>query len=455
MPFAVGSLPISFSDYIVASPLCCPARANFLTGQYGHNNGVLRNHYRGLREKGNILPTWLRRAGYRTAHVGKYLNGHTQTHEAEVPWGWDEWYTMQSTGYFDYELSDNGEVVEFGSEPDDYLTRVLNRRALELVDDYADGDRPFYLQLDHYASHPWARSGPEDECFTGATPDPDDHPRRAEFEVPERAGVGERDVSDKPWFVRAQPRLNAEAVELRKVHFQCAMATLPAVDRGIEAIFEALRERDALDETLIVLTSDNGYFFGEHRISKNKEFPYEENLRMPLLMRLPASVAPPPGQGRDPIGAATANIDLAPTFLELAGGRPCTEAGDCRLLDGRSLLPLLDDEDDWPEDRALLVKLRQRPNGRQKRARPCAYTGVRRGGRILIEHETASAPGTPCRETDAVEHYDLRSDPAQLDNLVARGGDRAAEQRLRRTLERLRRCEGNRVDPEAGDKPCE
>src|SRR5918995_5042326 len=132
----VAARGTSFTDAIVTTPLCCPSRASLLTGQYAHNHGVLRNDYRQLREKGNTLPAWLRRSGYRTIHVGKFLNVYRKARgpETRPAPGWDVWQTVQEPNtYYDYELSVNGKEVRFGSSDGEYLTDVLSRKAARLV----------------------------------------------------------------------------------------------------------------------------------------------------------------------------------------------------------------------------------------------------------------------------------------------------------------------------------
>lgn len=430
----------SFEDFIAVSPLCCPSRANLLTGQYGRNSGVLRNDYRTLRKKGRILARWLQLAGYRTLHVGKYLNGFTKALDdpAEVPKGWDEWYTLVKNGYFDYEVSDNGELVSFGARPDDYVTRVLNRRARELVSSYAERDEPFYLQLDQFAPHP-RRTDSGEDCNVGATPDPDDREDVRDLPVPEKRSRNEADLSDKPGFMRRLERLSDGKLRRALLRYQCAVASLAAVDRGVGELIEALEEAGELEQTAFLFTSDNGFMFAEHRIPDLKGFPYEENLRMPLFVRLPAAMGVDQPRRVD---ALTGTIDLAPTILELASAEPCKENGECREPDGRSLLPLLGvgGRGDWPRDRALLIELDQIPPGVQKKPRACSWIGVRTRDRVLIQHRTAATPGAPCRATDAVEHYDLEADPEQLENLASAGGAEQQERRLRRRMRELSDC---------------
>jgi len=445
----------SFENFVAVSPLCCPSRANLLTGEYGHNNGVLRNNYRKLKNKGLILPRWLQNAGYNTLHVGKYLNGFTQALDSrtDVPAGWDEWFTTLNNDYYDYKVSDNGKLVEFGNEPDDYLTRVLNNRAVDLIDTYSDDDAPFYLQIDHYAPHP----SPHHDgtiCASGAVPDPDDIGTTKSWHKPSGRNRNEPDVSDKPWFIRRLDRLTPGSLELANRRFKCAVASLPVVDRGVAKVIDALEENGQLDDTAIFFTSDNGFFFGEHRIPKRKEFPYEENLRMPLFVKLPERLRP--ATKRVPELAGT--IDIAPTILALASAKPCADDGRCRELDGRSLLPLLEGHGKrpgWPSNRALVVELDQTPTGTQRHARPCSYVGIRTRSRLFVQHRTAAAPGTPCRRTTATEHYDLDRDPYQIDNLTATRSELGHERTLRRRLEKLRNCAGSPDSPTRSEIACD
>lgn len=447
----------TFTDFVMTSPLCCPSRANILTGQYGHNNNVLRNHYPALRRKSHILPTWLQQAGYETFHVGKYLNGFTKSLDepTDIPKGWDGWFTILDNTYYRYRASDQGELRELGKAPGDYVTRVINRKSSAIVEDRVKSERPFYLQIDHYAPHvDAARDG--SRCEDGATPDRKDRALVPEIPVPDKASRNEEDISDKPWFVRALPSLTPDRLAVAERNFQCAGASLRAVDRGVASLLETLRDTGQLDNTTIFFTSDNGFFFGEHRIPAKKEFAYEENLRMPLFARMPTSFAD--GKTPDRIGALAANIDLAPTILELADAAPCKSNGKCRAIDGRSLLPLLSGEESpnsWPQERTLLLELDQPVKGVQERARPCSYLGVRTSRHTLVQYRTAAERGGPCRDTNATELYDLKDDPEQLENGAGKRAYAAKEAKLRERMDRLEKCEGNLTQPDADESACE
>src|ERR687897_1031623 len=243
-----------FTDAIVTTPLCCPSRASMLTGQYAHNHGVLRNDYRLLRDKRNTLPKWLGRAGYRTIHIGKYLNVYRKARgpEARPAPGWDVWQTIQEPNtYYDYALSVNGRKVRYGSEPRDYLTDVLNRRAARVTRREARRKRPFFLQLDHWAPHDDSRGGGPGPCAEGRdpVPAPRDVGAFASEPLPRPPSFNEEDVSDKPSFIRSLARVDRNQVE---ENYRCALESLRAVDRGIAKLDRALRKTGELRKTVIV-----------------------------------------------------------------------------------------------------------------------------------------------------------------------------------------------------------
>jgi N-acetylglucosamine-6-sulfatase len=453
----VASRGTSFTNAFVTTPLCCPSRAAMLSGQYAHNNGVLKNDYRQLRDKSNTLPVWLRRAGYNTIHVGKYLNLYRRAPgpESRPAPGWDVWQTIQEPNrYYDYELSINGREVRFGDRDSDYLTDVLNRKSARLARRYADRKRPFYLQLDHWAPHdsPGRESGP---CHGGhdAVPAPTDESLFATEPLPKPPSFNEPDVDDKPSFIQRQSPVSAEVVEL---NYRCALASLAALDRGIAKLQRALKRKRELNDTVIVFVSDNGYFYGEHRL-RYKVLPYEEALRVPLVISAPPRFLAG-AQRPSTVDETVANIDLAPTILALAGASPCGKKGRCRVMDGRSLVPLLAGQDaGWPQDRGLAVEYTGSHHGFSS----CSYRGIRAAGQLYVEHalvpDFTTGECVPARE---LEHYELANDPFQLDNLYpAPQGTPAAEDQevLADRLATLRNCSGipGRDPQQAGRPYCE
>jgi N-acetylglucosamine-6-sulfatase len=456
-----------FTDAIATTPLCCPSRATLLTGQYAHNHGTLANApgYPDLRHKANTLPVWLRRAGYVTAHVGKYLNRYqASVHDpAEVAPGWDEWHTVidpagRLVRYYGYRLAENGEVKRVGGRPRDYITRVINRLAVGMIRKHVPERRPLYLQVDHRAPHAESGTNSGGRCGGLVPPDPRDADAFSSAPLPRPPSFDEEDVTDKPSFVSSLPRLDPATVARIELRYRCTLASLRAVDRGVAKIGAALRRAGELDRTAIVFTSDNGFFFGEHRIPEQKTRPYEEALRVPLLIRVPGPYLG--GGGVVPaVSDPVSNVDLAPTILDLAGARPCRGAGRCRVLDGRSLTGLIGGGAAWPTDRAILVEFSA--GERARLANVCRYAGVRVSAQIYVRHTAAADPATGvCEPIDEIERYDLGADPYELDNLHqidSVGPQGSTEMALQRRLDELRDCAGIAGrDPRQNGRPnCE
>ncbi len=300
MPSTVGLMRdggTEFTNAVATTPLCCPSRATLLTGQYAHNHGTLANTpgYEALRQKANTLPVWLERAGYVTAHVGKYLNRlqgiGRRSGRRRLPGGRNgtrcsirpaSSCATTATGW-----PTTAEITKVGDRPRDYITRVINREAVEMVRTYAPKRRPLYLQVDHRAPHTEAGTNSGGPCGGLVPPDPRDAAAFSTEPLPRPPSFDEEDVSDKPSFISNLPRLDPTTTATIERRYRCALASLVAVDRGVRKIVAALRRAGELDDTVIIFTSDNGFYFGEHRIPEQKTRPYEEALRVPLLIRVP------------------------------------------------------------------------------------------------------------------------------------------------------------------------
>jgi len=413
----IAAQGVTFSDSIVSFPLCCPSRATFLTGQYSHNHGVRGNQlpnggYESFDGQDTTLPVALQRAGYDTVHIGKYLNGYGFDSPVDAPPGWSEWHTLldpRAQRYFGFTLLENGVERKYGQ--DDYSTDVFTDLATESIRSRAAADAPLFLTVSYFAPH--SDFSLEDEGLDAATPAPR---HRGTFDgepIPGPASFDEADASDKPQSIQDLPRIT-EAVRTQITsNYARYLESLLAVDEGVEAIVTALEEAGQLEDTVIVFTSDNGYFFGEHRVPAGKVRFYEPSIRVPLLIRGPGISA---GATRRSL---VANIDLAPTILDLAG------ATSLRTMDGRSLVPLLEGEPE-PEDRAILLESTM---GGPNDLTP--NYGVRTARYAYFEQSTGEK-----------ELYDLSTDPDQLDN---RHGDPelvAVETRLAEQVATLRECAG-------------
>jgi arylsulfatase A-like enzyme len=437
----------NFNNAFLTTPLCCPSRATLLTGQYGHNNGVLRNTYPALRHKRNVLPVWLRRAGYVTAHVGKFLNRyHHDADRTAVAPGWDQWYTQldrSQDDYYGWNLSRNGRKIHYGHKDSDYAPRVFERSAMRLVRRFVPRRKPLYLEVDEIAPHP-GRGGEGTACKGGPVPDPRDVGEFQNVQLPKPPSFNEGDMSDKPSFLQTQPLLTQNEIHQRTGKYRCGLAALQQVDRTVAHLHKAFKRLGELGRTVFIFYTDNGLFFGEHRVAGGKLYPYEEADRTPLFIRLPARYRK--GHSRvAEVSEPVANIDLAPTILRLAHARPCRGNGHCRVMDGRSLLSLLRGKSPgWAADRPLGVEVRLR-NANAKHA-VCQYAGVRLPGVIFVRHTRVADPeGDGCVKDLERERYDLSHDPYQLHNLCFGGGSCPTDDlqsRLERLLARIHHCSG-------------
>jgi N-acetylglucosamine-6-sulfatase len=414
----------TFTQGIAAPPLCCPSRAGFLTGQYPHNHGVFNNTpgYSDLRDPEQTLPAWLRAHGYETGFVGKYLNGTKPALGATPAPGWDRWVALYgSHQYFDARITIDGEVVP----NEGYMPAVFTERAGEFVRSAAGPD-PFFLWLAQEPPH--FRNGPSEVC-PGYAPKalPRDYRKFSDTPLPRPPSFNERDMSDKPdKLVRKQPLLDRHAIRRLERNYRCTLGSMQEVDRSVAEVWRALKESGEAEETVFVYTSDNGLLHGEHRIDARKGRVYDEATRVPLVALVPEGVL-----GERPVTAVSeqvTNLDLTATLLELADVQPCTES-DCRTVDGRSAVGLLEGSDaGWPDDRGVLLE--QGPS-------LCKFAGVRTLDYLFATSLKRNDDGD-CVERDR-ELYDLRQDPDQLESIAEAS---EVDEQLNERLSALRECSG-------------
>jgi N-acetylglucosamine-6-sulfatase len=417
----LGGEGTRFDQAIASFPLCCPSRATHLTGQYAHNHGVLHNSppFGGFiqLDHSNTLPVWLQANGYRTIHVGRYLNGYEYRHG--IPAGWTEWYTSPHSTAFNYaawKVNENGVLKTYpdAAHPGEHQTDYTTRRAVELIDRAAPGEQPFFLSLWYVAPH---RGGPRDpdDPFRPLTPSPAPRHRDAYAGVrmPRLPSFNERSMYDKPQVVADRPRLSPSLAAGVEENWRQEIEALMAVDEGVAQIVEALRRTGELDNTLIVYTSDNGFMHGEHRALAEKVLPYEESIRIPLVMRGPG--VPHARLDHRLVG----NVDVPATILD------ATDTAPGLLPDGRSLLELLGDPGaEWGRD--ILIE-----NGNGANGVP-TYRGIRTYRYLYIEHRT----------TGEYELYDLVEDPYQLQSVDGHERYVKVQRDLASRLRELTSCAG-------------
>ncbi len=428
-----------FANGLAAPPLCCPDRAGFLTGGYPHSSGVFSNHpgYSDLRGKGNTLPVWLARAGYRTALIGKYLNHYYGTEGLRPAPGWDTWFSQTNREqYYDYPVSDNGVERQYGSARNDYSTDVFSQTAARFIKDGTGKKSPFFLWLPYNAPHGVKDAGPGCGNHNPRPPSGAMARRLKGHGVPRPASFNERDMSDKPTTISKLPPINARDIRHLDRRWRCTLATMSAADKGVGRVMRALKDSGQLDNTIVFYMSDNGFYFGEHRILSGKQYPYEPGLRVPMAVRVPPRYRSGPQPSVS--SQVVSEIDATPTILDYAGGLPsCKAPKHCRRIDGRPLQPLLGDRGTWPADRGVLAEIA---------ADQGAYSAIRTQRWVYVRYDDAQS-----------ELYDLRRDPGELRNLAGKPAYAPIEAELGARLKRLRRCSGARgiVQPVHGKPLCE
>jgi arylsulfatase A-like enzyme len=433
----------TFTNGLAAPPLCCPDRAGILTGQYPHNHGVFSNRpgYPALKDPGNTLPVWLQRAGYRTGMIGRFLNRYTGG-TTPAP-GFDRWFNLKigsSGGYYHYSVSDDGELRQYGGRRSDYSTDVLTRTTRQFVDRSANSAQPFFLWLTYNAPHVAPRShvGP---CRNRDPIPPDRGAYRAQKRVPlpRPPSFNELRVSDKPERIRSLPRFHKRTIEDIARRWHCTLATMHEVDKGVGRIMDALHRDGELGHTIVFYLSDNGSFFGEHRIPQGKGFVYQPALEVPYVVRVPSTYRAGPAMLRS--RNVVTNQDVAPTLLDYAGRylpgvQPCAGPGQCRRMDGRSIASLLGGGGGWPHRRGVLAEIDSRLMPKQRLRRPnpecnCAYAAIRTSRFVYSELSTGER-----------ELYDLKRDPDELRNRARNSSYSARRRALATRLDRLRQCSG-------------
>jgi N-acetylglucosamine-6-sulfatase len=399
----------SYTRYYDSNPLCCPARAALLTGQYSHNNGVWDNNgslggYQAMTDKDNTLATWLHDSGYQTGILGKFLNGYRYDIDG-VPQGWDRWRVAEGRIYHYYDTrvrDEDGELTDYGDTR--YKTDLYADLAVDLIDEF-DTDTPWFLWLTPNAPHAGAPLGELDRPYVKTcSPSPAWAGWDADARLPRQKQFNEANVSDKPRHIRKLPLITPAQHAILQAAFAEHLECLRSVDEYLQRVVGHLAAIGELDTTDILFMSDNGYAFGEHRVPSGKRLPYTYASKLPLV-----AAGPDFAIGVD--GTPRSSVDLAATIVEL------TDAVPGRELDGTSLLVTGDPA------RAIVHEGR----AVKKPFRIEQYGALRTSRWLYAEY----------RYTDGSWDYELYSvedDPSELRSLAR---DRAQKTRMARLAARL------------------
>jgi N-acetylglucosamine-6-sulfatase len=432
---------MGFENAFVSNALCCPSRATIMRGQYSHNTDVWFNNnvfdpdpnvrdggwlgYNGNGYEDENVATRLHDAGYRTGLFGKYLNGYgATTVPTTPPPGWDDWFAFKQAQYYNYDVNDNGAIRHFGTTNSDYSTDVLKREVQQFIGANATQGKPFFAYVTPSAPHAPATPAPRDRH----TFDTEKAPRLASF--------NEADVSDKPPWIQSLRRLTSTDIANIDQRHENRVESLQTVDDLVAAVVGKLAAEDVLSNTYIVFTSDNGFHHGEYRIQQGKGRPYEEDIRVPLVIRGPDV------QRHSSTDKLVLNTDYLPTFIDLAGVQTPT------YVDGRSLLPVLTGSTTTTSWRtAILIE------GRKYSADPEIpvdrnYNGIRTSTSKYIEYEGGSR-----------ELYNLTpgADPNELTNTYYSADPTVPPRRdLKARLDALKGCQpqDDSTTPEV-ETPCQ
>ncbi len=416
---------LTFRNYFVSDSLCCPSRASIFTGDFPHNTGVFTNTGAdgGIRafwkhnDQRSVFNLALYKAGYRTAMMGKYLNGylshrHSPVPATYVPAGWSEW-DVAGWGYpeYHYTLNQNGTLHHYGSAPRDYMTSVLTRLGVSFVNQAQSSRRPFFLELATFSPH------------APYVPAPRDAHRFPGLKAPHPPNWNRLPTNPPSWLQGHPPLSAVKRLRINRA-FRRRVQDVQSIDRLIAAIERAVARQHLSRNTYFVFSTDNGYHTGEYRLVPGKLTAFDTDIRVPLI------VAGPGVRPGSSTAAMAENIDLASTFTSLAG-IPFSS-------DGQSLTPLFKGglaPPDWRD--AILVEhhgpdYAERDPDRQNfdSGNPPSYEAMRTKDFLYVEYANGQR-----------EFYDLRTDPYELDNVVGNLSTQMLA-RLHIALQRLQDCHG-------------
>ncbi len=405
---------VVFKNAFATTPLCSPSRATFLTGLYAHTHGVTDNtNHDALSHRLETFLLLLKRSGYATAFLGKW---HMGTDDSPRP-GIDQWVSFKGQGQFlDPEINVNGKPEKVKG----YATDILNDRAVEFLK--RKHDKPFVLYLSHKAVHPNLEQRPDGSVTdpTAANFVPAERHKNlyADATIPRRPNALVDRLEGKPALMQKVGDLPplSRATGTSDAVIRDRLRMVMSVDEGVGQIFKTLEDTKQLDNTLIVLTSDHGYFYGEHGLSVERRLAYEEAIRIPLLMRYPPLI-----KAGTTLDQFVLSVDMAPTLLDLAGAPVPAK------LHGKSVVPLLKGEK-IPWRKAFLIEYFS--DTTFPRMHKMGYQAVRTDRWKYIRY-------TDQKGMD--ELYNLQTDPYEMKNRIDEPKAKTILQAMQMEIARLLR----------------
>jgi N-acetylglucosamine-6-sulfatase len=378
-----------FTNGMVPTSVCCPSRASILTGLFAHTTHVWSNGRSGDLEGTGGWPAFaaagmedrtiavaLQARGYQTMLVGKYLNRYDASPEGYVPPGWTSWHAFAGTNgdYYDYEIRHtDGSTTAFGHREEDYSTDVLLRYALREVR-IARSNRPLFLMFTPFGVH-------------GGLPEPAPrHLGTATVGPYEGPSVNEADVSDKPAWIAALSTISTRRLSRQS---RTTQEALSSIDEAVGRLLDVIHDRRRLRNTLVIVTSDNGQFWGEHRLG-GKYMPYDGATRVPLAMRWGGRIRAGTVDRR-----LALNLDITTTIASAA-------RLDSFAADGLSLL-----DPDQRDGFVLEAAATSGGDGNGQRVARPGYCGFRTRRFLFVRYPAG-----------VEELYDYRHDPWELDNVA-------------------------------------
>jgi N-acetylglucosamine-6-sulfatase len=401
----MGSEGITFENAYVTQPLCCPSRATFLRGQYPHNHGVYDNsgpeggesRFRELGRDQSTIATWLNDApaSYQTKYIGKYMNSYLGLY---VPPGWDEWFALYGD---DTKINDNGQSIPLTGNSTD----LFAERTSDFIRRASAKPEPFFAVIGTRAPHAPPEVAERHQGSFADTP------------LPTPPNFDEADISDKPQWLQPYPRLSQARIDTLREQYRARLRSMLAVEDLLRQTTATLQQTGELGNTYIFFTSDNGFHMGNHQLDPGgKRAPYEEDIRVPLMVRGPGV---PAGAVRQQL---VINNDFAPTIADLAG------VSTLRFVDGSSFAPLLTGSPPSEWRTAFLEEGWLAASQDQDTPRVPTHKGVHTHKYMFVEHDTGEH-----------ELYDLALDPYQLESKPQAGNEQLYST-LSARLDDLRGC---------------